>query len=218
MIDTRAIGQELQDQLQAAARKGQQRVTTTARTVAATARMIRPQLPNLPRPTPGTLRSALPTPEQIRSAMPTPEQIRSAMPTPEQIRSALAVPAQLIEQAPAFAAKLPGAQRLTAGTHELIGQMRAVQHRVLDQVREATAPLAKRAGFAELRWANGHAVHGGTVRHTTENGSPQVAEHEAKQAAQPTPKPARKPARKPTAKATAKPAAKGGPRPKPTSK
>jgi hypothetical protein len=216
MIDTRAIGQELQDQLQAAARKGQQRVTTTARTVVATARMIRPQLPNLPRPTPATLRSAIPTPEQIRSALPTPEQIRSAMPTPEQIRSALAAPVQLFEHAPAFAAKLPGADRITSGTHELVVQMRVVQHRVLEQVREVTAPLAKRAGFAEHRSAHHHAVHSGTVQHAKDDGQASVAEHTAAKPAAKTAKTAK------TAKASrpspASPTAKRGPRPKPTSK
>ena len=208
MIDTRAIGQELQDQLQSAARKGQQRVTTTARTVVATARMIRPQLPNLPRPTPATLKSALPTPEQIRSAFP----------TPEQIRSALSASAQLIEQAPTFVAKLPGADRITAGTQEFVGQMRAVQHRVIDQVRDVTAPLAKRAGFAEHRWANGHAVHSAPARHATENGGAKDAERAA---AKPTAKPAAKTADK-TAKASrpgpASQTAKSGSRPKPTSK
>ena len=240
MIDTRAFGQELQDQLQAAARKGQKRVTATARTVVATARMIRPQLPNLPRPTPGTLRSAfptpeqirsaiptpeqirsaLPTPEQIRSAIPTPEQIRSAMPTPEQIRSAIAASAQLIERAPAFAAKLPGADRLTAGTHDLVGQMRAVQDRVLGQVRDMTAPLAKRAGLADRRPAYRHPVHTGTVQLASDNGDGQAAsaEHEA---AKPAAMPAAKTAAK-TAKAgrpgPASSTAKGASRQKPASK
>jgi hypothetical protein len=242
MIDTRAIGQELQDQLQAAARKGQQRVTTTARTVVATARMIRPQLPNLPRPTPATLRSAFPTPEQIRSAIPTPEQIRSAIPTPEQIRSALPTPeqirsaiaasGQLIERAPAFAAKLAGADRLTAGTHELVGQMRAIQNRVLDQVRDLTAPLAKRAGLAERRPARRHPVHTGPMQLASENGDGQAAtaeqtakhtsEHTSEHTAEPTAtKPAAKTAAK-TAKASRpSPASrtnKGASRPKPTSK
>jgi hypothetical protein len=220
MIDTRAFGQELQDQLQAAARKGQQRVTTTARTVIATARMIRPQLPSLPRPTPETLRSALPTPaqirsalptpEQIRSALPTPEQIRSALPTPEQIRSALSAPAQLIERAPAFAAKLPGGDKLTASTNELVGQVRAAQQRIIDQVREVTAPLAKRAGFAEYRAVPQDAARHGTPHHAgTENGS--AAEPAAE-------KPATEHARAQHAKPSAKPAAKGGTKPKPKPK
>ena len=60
MIDTRAVGQELQDQVLAAARKGHQRVTTTVKNVTATAQMIRPQLPSMPTintrssPTPST--------------------------------------------------------------------------------------------------------------------------------------------------------------------
>ena len=241
MIDTRAFGQELQDQLQAAARKGQQRVTTTARTVVATARMIRPQLPNLPRPTAATLRSALPTPEQIRSALPTSEQIRSALPTPEQIRaaipsseqirSALTASGQFIERAPAFAAKLPGADRLTAGTHELVEQMRAVQNRVLGQVRDMTAPLAKRAGLAEHRPARRDPVHSAPVQLASENGDGQAAaaaqataeqsaaEHPA--AEHPAAKPAAKTAAK-TAKASrpraASPASKGVSGPKPASK
>ena len=48
MIDTRAMGQELQEQVLAAARKGQKRVTTTVKNVRATAQMIRPQLPSMP--------------------------------------------------------------------------------------------------------------------------------------------------------------------------
>ena len=48
MIDTRAVGQELQDQVLAAARKGHQRVTNTVKNVTATAQMIRPQLPSMP--------------------------------------------------------------------------------------------------------------------------------------------------------------------------
>src|SRR5260370_1226168 len=52
MNDYRAARQELQDQVLAAARKGQQRLATTVKNVTAAAQQIRPQPPNLPNPTP----------------------------------------------------------------------------------------------------------------------------------------------------------------------
>jgi hypothetical protein len=66
IIDTRAVGQEIQDQVLAAARKGQKQVNRTVRNVAATAQQIRPQLPSMP----VVNLAALPTPAQLRERAP----------------------------------------------------------------------------------------------------------------------------------------------------
>jgi len=63
MNDYRAAGQELQNQVAAAARKGQERVHSTVKTMRAAADQIRPQLANLPMPN-------LPTPAQLRERAP----------------------------------------------------------------------------------------------------------------------------------------------------
>src|SRR5258708_19369296 len=90
MIDTRAMGQELQEQVLAAARKGQKRVTNTVKNVRATAQMIRPQLPSMP-----TIHVIkLPTAEQLT-------ELRD-----KQL-------SQLRERAPGLIAKLPNAEQLT---------------------------------------------------------------------------------------------------------
>jgi hypothetical protein len=142
MIDTRIVGQELQDQVLAAARKGQQRVNSTVKQVTATAAMIRPQLPSLPRPT----LSGLPRPTLNMPGLPTPAQIR--------------------EKAPMLTAMLPSTDQLKAGAHELAGQFMSAQRRaeqflavqrkvvdqVVEQVRGVTTPLAHHAAavFAQV--------------------------------------------------------------------
>jgi hypothetical protein len=128
MNETRAIGQEIQDQVLAAARKGQQRVTSTVKTVTATAQQIRPQLPsmpNLPRPTLNV--SGLPTPAQLRERAP---QLAALLPTTEQLRA--------------------GAHELRANAHEFAGQFMSVQRKVVDQVRSASAPLTQQAESHDL--------------------------------------------------------------------
>ena len=89
MIDTRARGQELQDQILAAARKGQQRVTSTVKNVTATAQMIRPQLPM-----PAINVVKLPSADQLA-------QLRD-----KQL-------SQLRERAPGLIAKFPTTEQLT---------------------------------------------------------------------------------------------------------
>lgn len=82
MIGTRAVGQELQDQFLGAARKGRERVTSTVKTVTATAQHIRPQLPNLPKP--NLSRPTLPTPAQLREKAPA---LVARLPKPQQLMS-----------------------------------------------------------------------------------------------------------------------------------
>jgi len=71
MNDYRAAGQELHSQVLAAARKGQERVNTTVKTVRAAADQIRPQLANLPKP-------SLPSRAQLQTRLPKPEQLRAS--------------------------------------------------------------------------------------------------------------------------------------------
>src|SRR6266702_4173882 len=110
MIDTRAVGQELQDQLRAAARKGHRRVTNTVKNVTATAQMIRPQLPTMP-----PIRIAkLPSPEDLAKL------------TEKQL-------SQLREKAPGLFGRLPDADLLKAGATDLAGQVRSVQRQFVGQ-------------------------------------------------------------------------------------
>lgn len=121
MNDYRAAGRELQDQVLAAARKGQQRVATTVKNVTAAAQQIRPQLASMPKPTLNI--SALPGQAQLREKAP-------------------ALVAKLPGQ---LQTKLPTADQLKAGAEELVGHARTVQRRVVDQVRTAASPLAQQA-------------------------------------------------------------------------
>lgn len=121
MNDYRAARQELQDQVLAVARKGQQRVTSTVKNVTATAQHIRPQLASLPKPTLNV--SALPGHTQLREMGPA---LVAKLPTSVQT-------------------KLPTPDQLKASAQGLADQARAVQRRVLDQVRTAATPLAHQA-------------------------------------------------------------------------
>lgn len=121
MNDYRAAGQELQGQVLAAARKGQQRVATTVKNVTAAAQQIRPQLASLPRPTLNL--SALPGQAQLREKAPA-----------------------LVAKLPGnLQTKLPTADQLKAGAEGLVGHARTVQRRVVEQVRTAATPLAHQA-------------------------------------------------------------------------
>ena len=144
MNDTRTVGQEIQDQVLAAARKGQQRVANTVKNVTATAQLIRPQLPSLPRPTLNT--SGLPTPAQIREKAP---QLVAMLPSTEQLRvgahefaeQLLTVQRKVVEQVRSVTTPL--AQQAEA--HDIAGQLLTVQRKVVEQVRSVTTPLAHQA-------------------------------------------------------------------------
>jgi len=125
MIDTRAAGQELQDQLLAAARKGHRRVTNTVKNVTATAQMIQPQLPSMP-----TIK--LPYAEQLT-------QLREKQ---------LTQLALLREKAPGLIARLPSGDDLMAGAHDVAGQVRSVRRQVVSQLRTVATPLAHQAAAA----------------------------------------------------------------------
>jgi hypothetical protein len=73
MIDTRAVGQELQDlqhQIVGRIRQGQQTVAGTIKTLAHTAQATRPQIPGLPVT---ALTDKLPKPEDLAARLPKPE-------------------------------------------------------------------------------------------------------------------------------------------------
>src|SRR5215469_2420877 len=142
MNDYRAAGQELQDQVLAAARKGQQRVASTVKNVTAVAQHIRPQLASLPKPTLNI--SALPGPAQLREKAPAlvaklPGNLQTKLPTADQLKAGA-------DQLKAGADQLKaGADQLKAGAEGLVGHARTVQRRVVDQVRTAATPLAHQA-------------------------------------------------------------------------
>src|SRR5215472_12782900 len=145
MIDRRALGQEIQEQVLDAARKGQKRVTRTVRNVTATAQLIRPQLPNWP----ALSVSGLPTPAQLRekatelmARIPTPGQLRERAP---EFMAKLPTAGQLRERAPELMAKLPSPEQVRASAEELAGQFRSVQREFVGRVRTATTPLARQA-------------------------------------------------------------------------
>lgn len=121
MNEHRAAGQELQGQVLAAARKGQQRVASTVKNVTAAAQHIRPQLASLPKPTLNF--SALPGQAQLRERAPA-----------------------LVAKLPSrLQPKLPSPDQLKAGAEGLVEQARTIQRRVVHQVRTAATPLAHQA-------------------------------------------------------------------------
>jgi hypothetical protein len=120
MIDTRNVGQELQEQVLDAARKGRERVTSTVKTVTATAQHIRPQLANLPKP--NLTRPTLPTPAQLRDKAPA-------------LAAKLPKPRQLMSGAQDLAGHARSVQRI------VIEQVRSVTV----PLAHATAPLAQQA-------------------------------------------------------------------------
>src|SRR5215469_15329625 len=90
MNDYRAAGHELQGQVLAAARKGQQRVASTVKNVTAAAQHIKPQLASLPKPTLNL--SALPGQAQLREKAPAliaklPVGLQTKLPTPDQLKA-----------------------------------------------------------------------------------------------------------------------------------
>jgi hypothetical protein len=125
MNDYRAAAQDLQGQVLAAARKGQQRVATTVKNVTAAAQQIKPQLANLPKPTLNV--SALPGQAQLREKAP-------------------ALVAKLPTRLPAnLPTKLPTADQIRVGATELAEHARSVQRMVVGQVRSVATPIAHQA-------------------------------------------------------------------------
>ena len=118
MNDYRAAGQELQSQVMAAARKGQERVHSTVKTVRAAADQIRPQLAHLPKPN-LSRPSSLPSPAQLRERAP-----------------------QLVTK---LQTRLPKPEQLRASAEELAGHARSVRRVVIGQVASVAAPLAQQA-------------------------------------------------------------------------
>lgn len=134
MIDTRAMGQELQDQVLAAARRGHQRVTSTVKTVTATAQLIRPQLPHVPS-LPTLNLTALPLPAQLREKAPA---LIAKLPNADQLKAG----------AHEFAGQVRYVQR------QVVGQVRSVATPLAQQAAaafsQATTATAK-AGPAKAR-------------------------------------------------------------------
>jgi len=173
MNETRAVGQELQDHVLAVARKGQQRINNRVKNVKATAQLIRPQLPSLPKPTlsvpnlpkPTLNVPSLPTPAQIREKAP---HLTAMLPSPEQLRTSaheLRTSAHEFRiSAHELAGQLLSAQRKMVDQvrsvstplmrqpeiHELAGQIRSAQRKMVDQVRSVTTPLMHQAEVHEL--------------------------------------------------------------------
>ncbi len=183
MIDTRAVGQELQEQVLAVARKGQRRVNATMKNVTATAQMIRPQLPALPTIDLSNVKNTvkLPSPDelarrterqlsQLRKSAPA---LVARIPNAEHLAKLTEKQLdQLRKTAPGLIAKLPDREHIKAGAAELADQMRTVQRQVTDQVRTVTTPLAEQAAaaFAQATGATvktRKATHAGTQAHVT---------------------------------------------------
>jgi hypothetical protein len=116
MIDTRAVGQELQDlqhQIVGRIRKGQETVAGTIKTWAHAAQTARPQIPALPKT---ALTDKLPSPAALTARLPKPEDI---------------------------AARLPKPETLVAGAYDLAEQLFAAQRKLAGQVTHAAMPLAR---------------------------------------------------------------------------
>jgi hypothetical protein len=126
MIDTRAVGQELQDlqhQIVGRIRKGQETVAGTIKTWAHAAQTARPQIPALPKT---ALTDKLPSPAALTARLPRPEDIAARLPKPEDI-----------------AARLPKPETLVAGAYDLAEQLFAAQRKLAGQVTHAAMPLAR---------------------------------------------------------------------------
>jgi hypothetical protein len=116
MIDTRAVGQELQDlqhQIVGRIRKGQENVADTIKTWAHAAQTVRPQIPALPKT---ALTDKLRGPEALTSRLPKPEDL---------------------------AARLPKPEAMVAGVYDLAEQLLAAQRKLASQVTHAAMPLAR---------------------------------------------------------------------------
>src|SRR3984893_13896423 len=151
MIDTRTVG-ELQQQVLTAARQGRQRLAMTVKNLNADARLIKPQLPALPRPN----LSADKLSSQVRQIRALGPVIAARLPRPEQVRS--------------------GAQEL-AGT--LITAQRALADQALPTAMPlARQPAARLARYGQLpqRAASEHAstsaVHRDSVNQAREHAAP----------------------------------------------
>src|SRR5215472_17264867 len=129
MIDTRAKGRELQEQVLAAARKGQQRVASTVKNVTATAQMIRPQLPSMPRITdiklPNAEHLAQLTEKQLSQLREKAPGLIAKLPSTDQLVDMTEKQFnQLREKAPGLIAKLPNADQLVDMTEKQFNQLR----------------------------------------------------------------------------------------------
>jgi len=219
MSDTRSVGQELQEQVLAAARNGRRRVTTTVRNARATAQMIRPQLPTMP---PITIK--LPRADQLaqlteaqfnqlREKAPAliaklPSRERLAELTEQQL-------SQLREKAPGLLARLPDADQLRAGATDFAEQVQSVQRQVADRVRTVAGPIAHQAtaAFAQVRASGGKAPRAAVTANGAATAHPAAKRTESagqdKPAGKDRPAAKNKPAtkRQPTAKAKASRAA-----------
>ena len=122
MNDHRAAGQELQSQVMAAARKGQQQAQQTVRQLTSAVQQLRPQLAKLPKPTMSVsgqgqiMQRAPELASKLHARLPV--QLQSRVPTPDQLKSS---------------------------AQQFADQARSVQRSVVTQVRSAASPLAQQA-------------------------------------------------------------------------
>jgi lysophospholipase len=136
MIDTRAVGQELQDlqhQITGRIRKSQESVTGAIKAWTHAAQAVRPQIPGLPKAE--TLAARLPKPETLAARLPKPETL---------------------------AARLPKPETLVTGAYDLAEQFVADQRKLAGQIVHAARPLA-RQGAAMLGYGAalpGHSTAG----------------------------------------------------------
>src|SRR5580698_1230780 len=160
MIDTRAVAQEVQDQLTAAMHKGQEQlrkgqeqvrkgretVTGALRTGSHLAQAVKPNLPALPVPSLQSL-SELASPEKLRAS------------AHELAGQVLATQRKLTDQA--FASQ----RKLADHAQELAEQTVATQRRLSGKALEVATPLIT-DGFARLTQVAGSVVPSSRARHS----------------------------------------------------
>ncbi len=139
MSQTRIVGQELQEQILATARKGRQRVQATVRTMTATAQAIQPQLPSLPKPSLNLPR--VPRPGQLREAAPG---LLARVPGSDQIKSGVH---ELADQLKAAQDKVSSKVAQSNVPGKVSGQVRQAA-----AAASVATPLARQA-VAEFRHA-----------------------------------------------------------------
>ena len=128
MVDTRAVRQELQEQLISAARKGQEQ----AKKARAQARSAEAQVRKSQDAVSGVVKTLTDTAEALRPQLSTVRIKLASLPGASRLTGGVTLPGGV---------KVPSAGALLAGAQETAEHMLAAQRKLADQIAQAAAPL-----------------------------------------------------------------------------
>ena len=128
MVDTRAVRQELQEQLISAARKGQEQ----AKKARAQARSAEAQVRKSQDAVSGVVKTLADTAEGLRPQLSTVRLKLTTLPGASRLTGGVKLPGGV---------KVPSAASLLAGAQETAEHMLAAQRKLADQIAHAAAPL-----------------------------------------------------------------------------